>query len=59
MKNQKIQMKWDITSLSKGGQKNLNLIMTSAAKNWGKPRAWPRLAGVEKGAVTAKQLSAA
>ena len=52
MKNQKIQMKWDTTSHPKDGQKNFNPIMTSAAKNWEKPRAWPGLVGVEKGTVT-------
>lgn len=52
MKNQKIQMKWDIISYPKDRQKNFNLIMTSAAKNWEKARAWPGLVGVGKGTVT-------
>ena len=36
----------------KDRQNNFNLIMTSAAKDWEKARAWLGLQGVGKGAVT-------
>ena len=36
----------------KDRQKNFNLIMTSAAKDWEKARAWPGPVGIGKGMVT-------